>query len=294
MSEAPIVYAPMMESIREIWPLAAAELIKPPPSVGLTLWPMFTEITGGFRPREFSILCGSTGTGKTTLLANLSANLLIQQVPHYVASVETGHTDFVKRVLSALTQEDLNAGEAIDTKRVSEVYQRNAHLLESNNLILGLKDNRISCEELLRDLEHAHQEYGCKIALLDNLNFFLEVTSYQNERIEMDKVTHELIMFCKRIDMHVVMVMHPRKTDASSGNPRVESEFDIRGSALAVQEAHNVFLFNRPTNEDHINGYPRHECRELKVAKLRRRGKYVGKRLMFRNINSSYAEMGIL
>jgi hypothetical protein len=97
-------------------------------------------------------------------------------------------------------------------------------------------------------------------------------------------------MFCKRIDMHVIMVMHPKKTD----NGRVESEFDIKGSSTAVQEAHNVFLFNRPSLEDQKIGFDRQNHRELKIAKMRRRGKYVGRRLMFKNNNTAYIEQELL
>lgn len=277
-----------MKPIREIWPEAYTELLKPYPSFKLNLWPKFTEVTGGFRTREFSILCGATGTGKTTLLANISANLLLQQVKHYVASVETGHCDFTKRVTSALLREDINTGEPVELKKLQGIYRDYSNVLDSEALMLGLFDNRISCEELLHELEEAHAQ-GCKIAMLDNLNFFLEITSAQNERVEMDRVVHEIIMFCKRIDMHVIMVMHPKKTD----HGRVESEFDIKGSSTAVQEAHNVFLFNRPSEEDQ-SFYPSHTFRELKIAKLRRRGKYVGRRLMFRNVNTCYIEADLL
>jgi twinkle protein len=155
--------------------------------------------------------------------------------------------------------------------------------------MLGLYDNRIPLQTLLEELEIAHKQYGCQVAMLDNLNFFMEMTSEKNQIIEMDRTVHEVIMFCKRIDMHIIMVMHPKKTD----HGRVDSEFDIKGSSTAVQEAHNIFLFNRPRDDDQ-HQYPVNNFRELKIAKLRRRGKHVGKRIMFRNTNSSYAEEAVL
>src|SRR5687768_10587107 len=99
-----------MRPLREVAWQAYEELEKPFPSFRINLWPHFTEVTGGLRTREFSILCGATGTGKTTFLANMSAQLLTQKVKHFVASVETGDTDFVKRVISALLEEDINTG----------------------------------------------------------------------------------------------------------------------------------------------------------------------------------------
>jgi replicative DNA helicase len=214
-----------MRPIREMAATAYEELVKPYPSVKIHLWPNFTKATGGLRAREFTILCGATGTGKTTFLANLSFQLLMQKTKHFVASVETGATDFVKRVLSAMEEEDLNTGEPVPFERVAAIKRRWDEVLHTDNLILSLFDNRISLDRLLSELQSAHDVHGCKIAMLDNLNFFMEMTAEKNAVVEMDRTIHEIIMFCKRIDMHVIMVMHPKKTESG----RVESEFDIKG-----------------------------------------------------------------
>lgn len=278
-----------MRPLKEMAVQAYEELLNPYPSVKINLWPNFTKATGGLRAREFTILCGATGTGKTTFLANLSFHLLMQKQKHFVASVETGATDFVKRAMSAMLEDDINTGESLTFERIAEIKTGWDHLLRSEDLMLSLYDNRVSCKQLITELQSAHDVHGCKVAMLDNLNFFMEVTSDNNQIIEMDKTVHELIMFCKRTDIHLIMVMHPRKTI----NGRVESEFDIKGSSTAVQEAHNILLFNR-TAEDDQHKYPAQNFRELKFAKLRRRGNYVGKRIMFENRNTSYIERQLL
>jgi replicative DNA helicase len=247
------------------------------------------EITGGLRPREFTILCGATGVGKTTLLANLSADLLIQEVPHFVASVETGHSDYVKRILCALTGQDINDGDPVNEALLFRLYEENKKYFLNDKLFLSLYENRFSVETLIENIQYMHETYGCKVAFIDNLNFFLEVTSAQNSIIEMDRVIHELIIFCKTCDIHIVMVMHPKKTDSG----RVESEFDIKGSSTAVQEAHNVFLFNR-VSEDLIPDFAQKGDRELKIAKMRRRGKYVHRSLVFTGNPVSYQERTIV
>jgi KaiC/GvpD/RAD55 family RecA-like ATPase len=271
-----------MRSGKDVAIQALLEMETPPPSIKINMWPHFNEITGGLRAREFTILCGATGSGKTTFLANLSAHLLMQKVPHYVASVETGDADFVKRVCSVLMEEDLNTGDAIPFEKLIELKSRFGPTVESDNIRLAIFDNRFAVELLISELQIAHDRYGCKIAMLDNLNFFMEVCAEKNQIVEMDRTVHELIMFCKRTDMHLIMVMHPKKTD----HGRVETEFDIKGSSTAVQEAHNVFLFNRTRPDEFEPG----SHRELKIAKLRRRGKHVGKRIIYWNFNTAYQE----
>jgi hypothetical protein len=161
-----------MRPIREVAYQAHEELLEPYPSFKVSLWPLFSEITGGLRTREFSILCGATGTGKTTFLANLSMQLLTQRVRHYVASVETGDTDFVKRIMSAYIEEDLNTGEPLTLEKIVDIKKRADHILQKDDLYLSIFDNRISIDLLIKDLEAAHVEYGCNLAFLDNLNFF--------------------------------------------------------------------------------------------------------------------------
>lgn len=140
----------------------------------------------------------------------------------------------------------------------------------------------------MHDIEYEVKYNGCKVAMIDNLNFFLDVTTAQNAVIEMDRVIHDLIIFCKRTDVHVIMVAHPKKTD----NARVNSEYDIKGSSTAVQEAHNVLLFNR-IGDDITGKYPG-ASREIKIAKVRRMGKYIGSRIVFDVKDQvSYRERGI-
>lgn len=283
------VKEPAVMNMADVYLETLTELTKPYPSILLPSWANFNRMVGGFRSREFTILCGSTGAGKTTFLANLSAQLLYREVKHFVMSVETGHTDFMKRVLSVLAGEDLNTGDPVSAEKLHKLHMNNAKLLESRMIELSLYDNRVPVEQLVYDLGAMHAK-GCKIAFVDNLNFFMEVTSAQNQVIEMDRVVHELVIFCKQTDMHVVLVMHPKKTIGSS--TRVESEFDIKGSSTSVQEATNVWLFNRPREEDVKNGDRCKYDRELTLRKLRRRGKYAGNTIVFENQNTRYVESG--
>lgn len=281
----PVDFAQFLNT-NEVYYEAVKQMSSPLPSVDCTKdWPIFNGITGGFRPREFTILCGSTGSGKTAWLAGLSAQLLKQDIHHFVMSVETGHTDFMLRVLSVLEGEDLNDGNAVPLIRAEEIAAKYIPMVNKGMLKLSLYDNRVSVEQLCADLKYM-AGLGCKIAMIDNLNFFMEVTRAADQVIEMDRVIHELIILCKTLDMHVIMVMHPKKTD----HGRIESEFDIKGSSTAVQEAHNVLLFNRPSREDLERGTLTPFHRELKIQKMRRRGGFVGARLIYAYENCRYIE----
>jgi hypothetical protein len=230
-------------------------------------------------------------SGKTTLLANISAQLLKQGVKHFVMSVETGHTDFMKRVISVLSGADLNTGEAVDPELLKRVHRANERYLESDTIEFSLYEDRIPVEQLKADILWMVEKRGCRIVFIDNLNFFMEVTRAADAIIEMDRVVHELVIFCKQVPVHIVMVMHPRKTDHTSRNgTRILDENMIRGSALANQEAHNIFLWNRPDADMVRSGERSPFNRELTISKMRRRGVHTGKTIVFDSMGTRYIE----
>lgn len=261
---------------------SVADLLQPPPSVKLLDFPKLTHLTGGLRMKEFTILCGSTGTGKTTLLANLSNSLISQQIPHFVASVETGRHDFIRRVISARVGRDWNSGDPINLDEIkSGLSELEIQRLKTGQLYLSLYENRFSVEQLIHDINFLHKTHGVKVAMIDNLNFFLDVKAATESLVEMDRVIHELIIFCKQVDVHIIMVMHPKKTESG----RVETEFDIKGSSTSVQEAQNVLLFNKPSSEMVKNGVATWRDREIMIAKMRRKGSAVGSKLLLLGVD---------
>lgn len=278
------VHPPKHLNMRHVYLDCIEDLVKPAPAVPLVDWPYWTKMTGGFRVREFTIFCGPTGAGKTTFLANVSAQLLKQRHKHFVMSVETGHLDYMKRIMSVLAGEDLNTGEAVSPEKLARFHTAHADVLESGDIEFALYEDRLPVEQLMHDIEHVVKHKGCNIAIIDNLNFFMEVTKSADQVMEMDRVIHSLIIFCKQVDVHLIMVMHPKKTM----NGRVESEFDIKGSSTAVQEAHNVFLFNRPAPGADGCAWNR----ELTLRKMRRRGSFVGQTLIFESQGTRYVERG--
>jgi len=266
--------------------MATKDLITPPRGVPLPWWPRFTEFVGGLRPNELTLLCAPTGAGKTQFLANLSAQLAGMDVNHFVAPVETGNVDFVVRVVSALEKRDLNTGDSFADHEIKKLTEKNQSLFEKT-ILISTHDNRVEIEEMINTLKYMWQEYGCKVAILDNLNFFLKVVSSQLEKAEMDNAIHEFVILAKKLPMHIILVVHPRKTL----DGRVESEFDIKGSSTAVQEAANVCLFNRPKSKDIESGRYQSTDRELVFRKIRKRGTYVGKPIWFGFMQGRYLEM---
>lgn len=257
----------------EVWQESRAEMLNPPQGVMLPWWPQFSELILGLRPHEITLVCAPTGAGKTSFLSQITTQLLIQGVSSFAAPVETGDSDYMKRVASPIAKMDLNTGVAIQESTLREVEGLLLPYLKRTLLNISTYDNRVAVDEIVSLIKYQAQNYGTKVVLLDNLNFFLPVTSEQGVTAAIDEAIHDLVILKKRVPVHILLVVHPRKTEGG----RVESEFDIKGSSTAVQECDNVLLFNRPKPEDVESGRRSWADRELVFKKIRKRGHNVNR-----------------
>lgn len=273
-------------SIGKLYERAMKELRDPPRGATLPWFPKVTEYMGGLRPHEVTLLCAPTGTGKTELLATIAAQLTLSRVPTFAAPVETGDVDFTSRTISTISKKGVNHGLAVAPMVLEGIEREHGQQIRELPLYIAHYDNRVAIEEMKTVLEAAHRMDGVRVALLDNLNFFLEVKKAQDMIIEMDNAVHELVMFAKRIPMHTILVVHPKKTDGA----RVTSEFDIKGSSTAVQECANIMLFNRASPEQLEQGHLENH-RELVFKKIRKRGWYCNRPIWLSYENGHYAEV---
>lgn len=225
-------------------------------------------------------------SGKTQFLANISAQLLMSGVPQFIAPVETGDVDYLTRVISVIAACDLNNGSAVTERKIAIMREQIKPILDANRLLISAHDNRVAVEDMATMLKYQFQQYGVRVAILDNLNFFLKVSRSSDTILEMDNAIHEFVMLSKKLPIHTILVMHPKKTDGG----RVTSEFDAKGSSTAVQEASNFFALNRPTNDDIENGKAAITDRELIFYKIRKRGMNVRKPIWFNFINGCVYE----
>lgn len=267
----------------EVLHKATCEILEPPLGVPLSGWDTFNKFTGGLRPYEFSIFCGATGSGKSTWLANLTAKLIMQDQKVFVAPIEIGEVDFVKMVLSVLGKADFISGEIIDQDTKSKLHyvlKSYTDLIE-RNLVVTTYNSRVDIDEFIELMKFVNDTHKANVSICDNLNFMLKPTRGNDQTIEMDETIHKFVQCVKIIPMHIFLVMHPRKTEGG----KILSEFDIKGSSTAVQEATNVLLMNRLTEDEQENFGLTWYDREFVFKKLRKRGKYVNEKFYMRNTN---------
>lgn len=272
---------------------SALQIMNPPKGITLNRWSKFNDFTGGLRAHELSIFCGNTGAGKTQFLANVATQLLEQEEKTFIASVETGAVDFGIRMLSVLAGRDLNTGAAFDCMVFKNALKSQLDRLQKN-LFFSTHDNRVDVIDMVETLKMMHEIHGVKIAVLDNLNFFLKVTRSADMNLAYDEAVHNFVITVKKLPIHIFLVMHPKKNDSKT-TQKITSEFDIKGSSTAVQEAGNVLLMNRlDDNEiDCPNPLGTPFTREFVFKKIRKRGFNVNKKFYLEYEGGAYVERAI-
>lgn len=250
-----------------------------------------SEACGGIRERGFTIICGPSGKGKTTFLANLWHSFHSLGLPTFAAPIENGRDDFLDMIVSLATERGrstMNAADWEDTKRrYAGTY------FADRNHVFSNAESRLSHLDMLTDILHAYCTRGTRIALCDNWQFMQDFSDERNAMAKSDKALHEMVVFFKHLPIHGFMVMHPNK----EGMGRVENGSQIKGSSTSVQEAHNIWLFN-PLPEDEDAPFMRvHElCREVKIDKARYNGRATSSRIIYElnKVSEFYEELGSL
>lgn len=276
--------------VQDLLPRLRQEVLTPPIGVRLLSWDRFNTLTGGLRMHELSLMTSDTGTGKTTFLANLAVQAVLQGFGVYIASVEIGPVAFLLAMISVLAQRDFNTGEAFPPSTWEQIEREWIPLLvKSGRVVFANHDSRVAAATLTAEMSEAHERFGTKFAILDNFQFFSMVPRAEEALIEQDKAIREFVTHSKRVPMHTFLIVHCRKTQNDNG--RIEQMADMKGSKTLSDEAANVFALNKPRSDLIAKGDAQRTDRELLFLKLRRRGKNVGKHVAFYYDEGLYGEL---
>lgn len=278
------------EFIDEVEERVFEGLTNPPKGVPLVWWPKFTELTSGFMPHEFSVLCAPTGSGKTTLCAQLVCQALLASEGSYICSAEIGNEAFLRSMLSAFEGRDYVSKKKHDEADISKLLRQYRSVLRSAHLIFSRNDDRIEVDQLIREIEIAHRDFRCKLAILDNLQFFLPLTEGQNTLTTTDLAIREFKRFIRRTPVHVMLIAHPKKTEGDI----VTDHQQVKGSSTIFQECDRFYVLNR-IHPDVLDENPsfRPTDRELKLCKLRFDGMNQGKKIYFEFDGGRYREKNV-
>jgi hypothetical protein len=192
----------------------------------------FNQKLKGLRMGEFSILTGETGSGKTTFLTQMSLDFLQQRVPTLWGSFEIKNDKLISLFLMQLAKKNLRQA---PVKEI-EFY---AEMLEKFPLYMLKFHGAQNLEEIINTMNYAVYNFDIQNIVLDNLQFMVGAPSagkQLNKFDYQDEIIQKMRKFATEKNIHLTLVIHPRKTDEAL---KISSIF---GTAKASQEADNIYI----------------------------------------------------
>ncbi|KAI8372822.1 P-loop containing nucleoside triphosphate hydrolase protein [Radiomyces spectabilis] len=212
------------------------EILNPEQTKGVqsTDLPALNKVLKGHRPGELTILTGPTGAGKTTIISQISLDYCKSGVATLWGSFEIMNKRLAKKMLYQFAGKDLSlAPQEIDVW---------ADQFEQLPLYFLKFFSSTAIKDVLKACSHAVYAYDVRHIILDNLQFMLSQQGRSSlDRWELqDEAIAELRKFATNQDVHITLVVHPRK------DPGEQLEINsVFGSAKVTQEADNVIIIQK-------------------------------------------------
>ncbi|KAI8064779.1 P-loop containing nucleoside triphosphate hydrolase protein [Gongronella butleri] len=213
-----------------------AEILHPEQGRGVasTSLPALNRILKGHRRGELSIITGPTGCGKTTIMSQLSLDFCASGVPTLWGSFEILNRRLVKKMLYQFAGKDLSL--------CPEEIDQWGHAFQQLPMYFLKFFSSTAIHDVVRACHQAIDTYDVQHIILDNLQFMLSQQGKSSlDKWELqDRAIHELRRLATERDVHISLVVHPRKD--------MGDQLDINsifGSAKVSQEADNVIILQR-------------------------------------------------
>lgn len=189
-----------------------------------------------FRPHELTFWFGLTSHGKSTLLMQQICFAASLNESSLVASFETLTSVTLGAAMLQYTgNADIGTHDDYDA----------AYDDIAGKVLFYNSMSRSNPDEVIATIMLAHKRYGITHAVIDNV-MTLDVDRQDNT--SQAAVADKFRLLASKIPIHVHLVGHPRKPDAS-GAEKPPSIYEARGAAEWVDMAHNVIVVWRDTGK---------------------------------------------
>ena len=197
-------------------------------------------LAGGIYLGQTVIVTGKRGDGKSTFTSQILVNALDQgirvlaysgELPDYFFKRWMDFQAAGKHNVIDRAAENGNISYFVTNEKISKIeewYRERAYLYDNQSA----SDDEL--EDLLQTIEKAVQQYGIQLVLLDNLMTALDVGMSVDLYRAQSKFVDKLVKMAKRLQVAVILVVHPRKnrfgnddTDEVSGSADITNKVDI-------------------------------------------------------------------
>lgn len=205
-----------------------------------TGWRTLDRYMQGLRRGEVTVITADTGAGKTTFASQVMVNAAMQGVPGWVNSWEMRPETTMRKLASIILRKPMKLQNFTPEDSVAFDTWAQQYRLYINPNTMGT-----DMVGLTKQLKKA-KELGIELVMLDHLDYLVNSrTEKLHEAIDQAvKRLHELAF---ALQMHFLLICHPRQTAASNEEVGIHS---LKGSSSIKQYADNVLVLHRCARTD--------------------------------------------
>jgi len=222
------------------------------------------SMLGGLRPHELTIITGDTGSGKTTLAANIAYNFTVRTNEGvWIASQEMRPAKLLEKIGSIALKQSIRSGNI-------DEYSRQALQKEfrSIRLFIDPHGDCMTIDSVLDGINYAHYAHKVKLVVIEDLGYLSPSVPGLEERESIELIMKKLHGKVLETGVHIILVVHPTQTKDDKG---FMSMANLKGSSGIKQYADNVLIVQRLDR-----GFPKahnvHKFSTLRIAKNRAMG----------------------
>lgn len=196
---------------------------------------------GGLRTGEVTVICGDTGSGKTTFCMNLMKNIAGSKKGIWINSYELFPKVVNRKFASVVLKKNYKYQKfpQEDLKKYKQfLFENNCHINEINA--------PITFETLKKDLEIATLCHDVKYVLLDHFDYVYSTGKKKTALENIDDAMRQLHIFAMQFDIGIFLVVHPKQVP--SGTELTMN--DLKGSSAIKQYADNILIITRKDRID--------------------------------------------
>jgi len=199
-----------------------------------TAWESLDNVLKGWRMGELTIWSGRNSSGKSTILNQVVLDIAKKGAKTLIYSGEMPPDRYLRWAVIQHKE-----------KEHPEEYEiENSLNWMTGKLYLLNVTNTITPDKLLADCEYASRRYNCTHFVVDSL---MKISLNENDEYNQQKqFVTRLFDFAMKMNVHVHLVAHPRKTASDNDEP---GKVDIKGSSHITDLASNVIVLYRSSDE---------------------------------------------
>ncbi|CAG8609210.1 837_t:CDS:2, partial [Acaulospora morrowiae] len=200
--------------------------------------PALNKVMKGHRLGELTVFTGPTGTGKTTILSQLSLDYCKSGVSTLWGSFEIPNVRLAKKMLTQYAEKDLSKYPHEFNEWAVKFQQLPMYFLK----FFGSTE----VSTVIDAMNHAIHAFDVQHIIIDNLQF---MTADQGRFLDRFEIQERAISSFRKLaterNVHITLVVHPKKDSRELLDMN-----SIFGSAKVTQEADNVIILQKLETEE--------------------------------------------